>query len=140
MNLLVGSGKATYATPICRWAAGEPRSAAAAPATQPKKSTVRNRATAQVNRTYPRQSTTPIHTESKRELTLQSAWYSFWSRLRQLFSAMVEPLPPAHTATAPAETLAATQLGIHSSARGPNPIESNQIRPAPRLIGWRQSS
>ena len=49
-------------------------------------------------------------------------------------------LPPAHTATAPAETLAATQLGIHSSARGPNPIESNQIRPAPRLIGWCQSS
>ena len=35
-------------------------------------------------------------------------------------------LPPAHTATAPAETLAETQLGIHSSAR--DPIQSNQTK------------
>jgi hypothetical protein len=32
---VVGSAEATYATPVCRWAAGEQRSAEAAPVIQP---------------------------------------------------------------------------------------------------------
>jgi hypothetical protein len=138
-------GEVTYATPICRWAAGEPRSAAAAPATQRNQNQPSEiEPQKQPNRTHP-----PIEPPLQPVLTLQSAWYSFWSRLRQPFSAMAKPYrPPAQTATAPAETLAqssrphaAAQLGIHTAPHG-DPTLSNQTGNSLRRVrsGDRQSN
>ena len=105
---------ATYATPICRWAAGGPRSAAAAPATQP------NRIREAPN---PRQSTANRYrnrgepSQGNGELTLQSAWYSFWRRLRQPLSAMAKTLA-GHAATEPL----GAQIHPTRAPRSTNPI------------------
>ena len=74
----LGSGRAT----ICGGGSCNPAK---------PKPTVRNRATTKPNQSNAHQST-PIQPE----LTLQSAWYSFWSRLRQPFSAMAKPYHRLH--------------------------------------------
>jgi hypothetical protein len=116
-NMSLGSGRAT----ICGGGSCNPAK---------PKPTVRNRATTKPNQSNAHQST-PIQPE----LTLQSAWYSFWSRLRQPFSAMAKPYhrlhgdrtrrnPKAIHPRPPERTDAANPIG--------DPIQSIKSSPIPR--------
>lgn len=134
-----GSAEVTHATPICRWAAGEPRSAAAAPAiiqpnqNQPLEIEPRR---SRINQSRAHQSTptSPIQ-PGARSLTLHSAWYSFWSRFRQPFSAMAKPYTATAARRNPRVTPPPPPARTHARTRqhnwGSNPIKSNRIKSGP---------
>jgi hypothetical protein len=141
-------GEVTYATPICRWAAGEPRSAAAAPATQRNQNQPSEiEPQKQPNRTHPANRTpnpTGAHLAERVVLLLEP----LEAALLRHGETLPPARPPAQTATAPAETLAqssrphaAAQLGIHTAPHG-DPTLSNQTGNSLRRVrsGDRQSN
>jgi hypothetical protein len=124
-------GEVTYATPICRWAAGEPRSAAAAPATQRNQNQPSEiEPQKQPNRTHPANRTpnpTGAHLAERVVLLLEP--------LEAALLRHGETLPPARpdgdrarrNPSAILPPARGSSIGDpHSSARGSNPIQSNR--------------
>jgi hypothetical protein len=129
---VVGLADATYATPICRWAVGEPRPAAAVPLI------------------HPRQKNQPLDIEPRRSPIKrtranrpQSSRESKGAHLTERMVLLLEPLQaallrhgktlPAYTATAPAGTLKQSPrppARPNAWTRTPN-WGSNQIKSSP---------